>query len=509
MLNRFLLLCACALLLSSVSAQEKRDYNWLLGYTPNDSSLLFGGTKIDFNVSPPSITFFKMAFSFTAIAMLSDKDGQLQFYTNACAVANRNDKKMPNGDEINIGFEYNSWCKMADLGYPLHQGVLALPYPGSDHLCIIIHQGYAGNSNQTNELRYSLVDMSADGGLGDVTLKNQLIYIHKEFASNLTAVRHGNGRDWWIIAPKYHSDLYFKFLLTPQGFSGPFTQNFGHTWTLYQGLNQACFSPDGKKYIRAAQWNSGCQIADFDRCTGLLSKPINIPFPKDTFLSTGCAVSPNNRFLYVSADTKIWQFDLEASDVFASRVLVGVYDGFKSPFSTQFFQCMLGPDGKIYITAPNGVNVLHVIHHPNEKGLACNLEQHGIKLFTYHAFSTPNFPHLRLFDLPDSPCDTLGINGGSVSVSVPVELPLPSRLRVLPNPAESGEPIRLEAGDLFGLRDRLFIYSAAGQCMGEERLPMGQSYIELESGTLPPGVYWAVLRRGNGAVQRGQMVVMR
>ena len=40
-----------------------------------------------------------------------------------------------------------------------------------------------------------------------------------------------------------------------------------------------------------------------------------------------------------------------------------------------FFQAMPGLDGKIYLTAPNGVNILHVIHQPDEKGQACEVEQ--------------------------------------------------------------------------------------------------------------------------------------
>lgn len=438
--------------------------------------------------------------------MLSSSNGDLLFYTNGCAVANREHKVMPNGSEINVGFLYNSWCKTSDLGYPKHQGILALPYPGSDQMHIIVHHKDAETpGTDTDEILYSLVDMAADGGLGAVTVKNQLIYSQHEFASNLTAVRHGNGRDWWIMDPKRESNRYFKFLLTPQGFSGPFIQDFGKEWTIYQGGNQACFSPDGSKYIRMAPYSTGCQIADFDRCTGELSNPVNLSFPADTFFITGCAVSSNNRFLYLSAETKMWQFDLQAPDISASRVLLGEYDGYESPFSTSFFQCMLAPDGKIYMTAPNGVTVLHVIHNPNEKGLACNFEQHGIQMFTKHSFSVPNFPHLRLLDLAGSPCDTLGINGSTV----PVAVPQPGHLRLLPNPAVAGEPVRAEAGDLFRPGDRLAVYSAAGQCMEEGKLPPGQSHTEVGAGGLPPGVYWVVLRRANGAVQRGQLVVLR
>ncbi len=98
---------------------------------------------------------------------------------------------------------------------------------------------------------------------------------------------------------------------------------------------------------------------------------------------------------------------------------------------------MVGPDGKIYLTAPNGVNILHVIHQPDEKGQACEVEQHGITLPSRHSFYTPNFAHYRLLDKPGSPCDTLGIDGGP-NVSVQEAGGWPAGLKVYPNPA-SGE----------------------------------------------------------------------
>ena len=41
---------------------------------------------------------------------------------------------------------------------------------------------------------------------------------------DLTAVKHGNGRDWWLFAHKDFSSLMFKFLITPNGIQGPFVQ---------------------------------------------------------------------------------------------------------------------------------------------------------------------------------------------------------------------------------------------------------------------------------------------
>jgi hypothetical protein len=80
-----------------------------------------------------------------------------------------------------------------------------------------------------------------------------------------------------------------------------------------------------------------------------------------------------------------------------------------------------GPDGRIYIIANNGENMYHVINNPNAKGKACEFLPHGLVTPTYNGITIPHFPNYRLYDLPDSPCDTLGING--------LKLPLLERSR--------------------------------------------------------------------------------
>lgn len=344
--------------------------------------------------------------------------------------------------------------------------------------------------------------MRLDNGLGAVVKKNELLYyLPFAFADNLTAVRHGNGRDWWIMAPQFHSDKYYKFLLTPEGLSEPLVQTFGKKWNNFTGTSQACFSPDGSKYIRMAR-HSGCQIADFDRCTGELSNAVNITFYTDTITAAGCAVSPNNRFLYLAGSKKMFQFDLLAPDIAASRIVIGIWDGYGEPLGSTFFQGMLAPDGKIYFTASNGINILHIIHNPNEGGLACNLEQHGLELPTRHSFSVPNFPYFRLYESAGSPCDTLGI--ASSTTTAPERAPGP--LRILPNPAAAGGDIRVEAGDLFGSGAFLQLYDLQGRLLRRMALPEQVSVAYVSASGLSPGVY-VVTVSAPGRLQRGRLVV--
>ena len=110
----------------------------------------------------------------------------------------------------------------------------------------------------------------------------------------------------------------------------------------------------------------------------------------------GVAFSPNGRFLYVSTVLDVYQFDTEADDIAASEVHIAHWDSTYSPFppfAALFSNMQLAPDGKIYIGTGNGTQVLHVIHNPDEPGLACNMAQHGIDLERYFSNSLPNHPN--------------------------------------------------------------------------------------------------------------------
>ena len=53
---------------------------------------------------------------------------------------------------------------------------------------------------------------------------------------------------------------------------------------------------------------------------------------------------------------------------------------------------------------------MHIIHQPDEPGLDCQYQQHGLHLITANSFSVPTFPNFRLGPIDGSDCDTLGID---------------------------------------------------------------------------------------------------
>ena len=438
---------------------QKEDFLWLFGYSSDTTTMEYGGTNIDFNVEPPDIyyEFREMNFDITN-SSICDSIGNLLFYTNGIAISNSIGEIMENGDTINPDPFRDNWV---DIGYNLYQGALSLQIPKHPNLYYLFHEERTWDFDDPDHatkvltLYYTLIDMSFNNGLGKVMEKNIPIIQDTLDYGKITAARHANGIDWWILLPEFDSNRYYRILLTEDGITSIDSQEVGDF--VYSGLGQAVFSPDGTKYVRyvlkTINMGNFLNIYDFDRCTGLLSNHKQYNFI-DTAYAGGVAISPNSRFLYVPSFVYTYQYDLEADDIEASKDTVAIYDGYLAPyFATTFFLAQLAPDNKIYINCNNGVNVLHVIHNPDEPGNACNFEQHGIQLPTFNAFSMPNFPNYRLGQAPDyDSCDLVN------NTFLPQEIE--NNIQIYPNPAYDFITI---SGNQIDKEVALTIYNKLGQ----------------------------------------------
>jgi hypothetical protein len=491
-------------LFAQVEKDAKRDHTWLMGFDGDVPAPSLGGMAINFNENPTGIYNKDLYLNFRhSNASICDENGELLFYSNGIRIANKNHELMAGGQGLSPGWLSSGH---SESGMVIPQYVLILPKPGSDHLYYVVH--CLGEHDDwsflfyTQKILYSVVDMSLEGGLGEVIQKNKIILEDTLDLGKLTATRHGNGRDWWILVSSLDSKNFYKLLLSPAGLEVYDVQSIDWDWGSKSISNgQAAFSPDGTKYARNHLIGGPFEkdvldVFDFDRCTGQLSNPRLVRYAPTTYAG-GLAFSGNSRFIYVPHTNHLFQFDTEADDLLESMDTVAVYDGFCSPCpgEASFNLAQLAPNNRIYINTPNKSDFMHVIYQPDSLGVACNVQQHEFELPTLNDNSLPNFPNFRLGKWEDSPCDTI--------ISSRIESPsLTPSIAVFPSPANetirvewantSIEPVRFILSDMLGKEVRYF------------ELAPGQLKVSFSVADLPAGVYFCMItsKRGHTFLQK-------
>ena len=513
------LIMLCTTLLSQPNLDKKRDYVWVFGY---DTIPPWGITIMDFkqmnSSGTPSLSYsnehyIDLTFTYDGIC---DTAGNLQFYTNGIYVMNANHEILDSNaiinDCTNLFYAY-----YPDFGYRVIQGALILPLPGSPNQYYILHVPVettdAGFFTQS-WLYHSVVDMAMPngaGGMGKLISKNQLVIPDTVGAGMLTACRHANGRDWWILVREIHSNRFYRCLLSPSGLSVVGTQTVGAT--VLDLFGQAAFSPDGSKFVIYGGYSGSDQylhLYDFDRCTGLLSNPLTQYRHARCWTAGGVAFSPNSQYLYI---TQSWQCSdtvgaelmimdvLQPNPFFTETIVARADSALDTLYNyinrTPFFWMQLGPDGKIYVLGGNGKR-MGVMHNP-DGGMLCDFRQHWLQLLSINGNSMPNNPHFRLGAVVGSSCDTLGI-GAYVGIGSPE-----SSFRLYPNPAANEVHLvwdNLESGQG---------YCTLKDALGREVLKMDMDFPSQEQTlslkNLSSGVYYLVIYQGDTPIATEKLMI--
>ncbi len=483
---------------SSITGHTQRqDYNWIFGYQTTNltgqagSILNFQGGNRDtiFQLLP-----WAMGANNTSIS--SKENGKLLFYSNGCAVFDSSHQIMMNGDSLNLGEIYDNNCG-GGYGNTGIANTLILPDPSNEKGYYLIHKTEVLISEPfldiiSPDIKYTYVDMTLNDGLGAVTEKNEVFFDEaNSMGGFLTACKHENGNDWWVLQPEKLGNRYFKFLLNESGITLHDTQILGPTFDYFSEGAQAKFTPDGTKYLLFNAIN-GLLVFDFDRTTSTLSN-LNVVNVLEEYRPTGLSTSPNSRFAYLSAGGELFQVDLWADDLQESLTLIAEWDGFVDPLPTNFHLGQLGPDCRIYIGSTNGSKYLHVIHQPNEKGMTCDVRQHDLEVPNYiWSGSMPNFPHFRMDE--DDICDpTITSVFGIPFIST-------KSLKIFPNPTS----------ELLSIENRGFksieIMDYQGRILVEKKITL-EELIEINTSGLVDGIYLARGLNDEGEVWMGRFVV--
>jgi len=337
---------------------------------------------LDFNTGEPVITHEIPHLSVNANAVMCDTGGNFLFSFSGKQIWNRNGQIMQNGDYI-IGDRRAS------------QGALILQKPGSNNMYYLFTVHYDDSNDPLIGAHYSVVDMSLDGGLGAVTeMKNISLDLAWAAMEKLTAVRHANSEDIWIIVRNFRVDRYVSYLLTPTGISTNAVLSPAHERSEINNRGSMKISPD-KKYLVAAY--ESCDGSDalkqsFDICKfNSLTGEVELLYTISRNIENGgkfnepsaVEFSPDSKMLYLTfsnhelgiAAMELYQYDMhyiEDSLQFkqSERFIVrGPVDGLQ-----------LARDGRIYCTSPNGspYDQVSVIRKPWERGVNCSYQANAI-----------------------------------------------------------------------------------------------------------------------------------
>ena len=337
---------------AGISAQRKEAYNWYfgvhVGMTWNETQTIEQDGKtlngLPTPLPPSAMEMFEGVFS------LSDANGNLLFYSDGTTIWNRNHDEMPNGNGL------------TGHGSSAQSGIV-IPYHGNPNLYIVFTIGMMAMDN----LSYSIIDMTADGGFGDVTTKNvPLTGQRGKLGETLAAVRHSNGVDYWIISISKGSAT--SALNVWKVTAGVVQEDCFDSYLLPTSTPESAasngylrFSADGKYFA----WPEGdCYnvfFGEFDPSTG------NFPVIKvmDTgYLGYGAEFSPSSEILYLTDVSDVWNLQRVNAYKFAD-LLASANPGSVVPRAVDILETthrvsplQLAPDGRIYSTELGTTNMV-------------------------------------------------------------------------------------------------------------------------------------------------------
>ena len=336
----------------------------LHGLAQNEGNIWYFGHNagIDFNTTPPTALGDGALFTNEGCATICNSAGNLLFYTDGSTVYNANHVPMPNG----TGLSGNSTST---------QSAIVVQKPGAPNIYTIFTVDAQG---QVGGLRYTEVDMTLDGGLGNTNATFD-VQVYTPTCEKITAIKHQNGVDYWIVTQEFQGPNFRSYLYTATGLAAtPVISDADMTPnTFFETIGYLRSNPQGNKIASAIDGGNLVKTYDFNNSTGAISNPIDF-----TSIATpyGVEFSPSGQYLYISQEVGagnqgVFQFNMfagSATNIINSQTLIGETGSYGGALQ-------LAPDQKIYMSKV-GSTSLATISNPDLPGAACDFTEAGFQL---------------------------------------------------------------------------------------------------------------------------------
>ena len=281
-------------------------------------------------------------------ATISDVNGEVIFYTDGQTVYHRQDDVMQNGDSIG-----------GDAGAT--QSVVIVPFEDDETLYYIFttQEIYGANEYQ---LKYAVVDIKEGNGLGEVTVKNQVLFAKS--TEKLAAFEGGGGH--WVLAHEYGNNTFRAYPVLAEGIGVPVLSSEGSVHSLNDPLSGQAgmkFSDGGDRVAVAfiEGDSSFVEIFGFDQGTGELEFEYQIDLNEgdgaindlvyDVHFSQGgqkLFATMNNR-TGGNASGRILEYRIDSASTEQSRQVSKTDIAATSGLNVNFGAIQTGPDGQTYV----------------------------------------------------------------------------------------------------------------------------------------------------------------
>jgi gliding motility-associated-like protein len=316
--------------------------------------------------------------------------GDLLFYSFGDRVRNANHLVMPNGSG------------MLGASSSTAQGICIVPMVGdtSKYYLFSLRGISDGGPIAQGCLFYSIVDMTLDGGLGDVVAGQKNISLDSDTLSEAMIAIPGDNCDVWLVVHKMADSVFKAYHITTAGIdptpvisaTGGQIQNIGPVQSFMISTMSA--SPDRKKIAitnyAPPSWlgvlgMSGVIVSDFDPGTGVVSGSVLVD--QLDLVSYSSAFSPDNSKIYffnedlANSVYEILQYDITSMNTATIGSTKQVVSGPLFPFGMCVASYTKLYNGKIYFSYA-GQDTIGVINLPNLSGTACSFDPNAIQLIT-------------------------------------------------------------------------------------------------------------------------------
>ncbi|QHI34971.1 Microbial collagenase [Kordia antarctica] len=342
-------------------------FNISYSFSQGEANIWYFGENagLDFNSGTPVAITDGQIDTLEGCATISNAAGQLLFYTDGITVWDVNHNIMPNGTGLQ-GDPSSS------------QSGIIVPYPNDPDKYYVF---CVDDNFSQGGLYYSIVDLTLNGGTGDIVAGQKNILLLQRSAEKIAAISD-DGDGFWVISyagqtgNESNFTTYHSFRVTTTGIDTNSVTSTYPNCASSDGRGYLKISPDSQNVVNCNQNLNHVCLHRFDNLTGIVS-PEQEQLP--TINSPYCAeFSANSEKLYVSSGSVststayLFQYNLTAADVPNSRAQIHVE-------SQERGALQLATDGKIYYARSDRTYV-GVINNPEADGVACNYVNQGVDL---------------------------------------------------------------------------------------------------------------------------------